>query len=246
MITMSAGHFGKGTGASGFIDEGAEAIVVVDALAKLFSKSTVQANFIVDRQSENQQQNLRYLINAHNATARELDVSIHFNAVKETRNQGIGTEVLYVNDRLQPFAQQLSKAIADAGGFMNRGAKHNEQLAFLNGTNKPALIIEICFVNSRVDTTLYERNKAAIIQAIFTTLQNYFSKNPAPFSSVALAQKVQSLFQNREIIQRQLEQGVQEGLYQQVWLDQFHQHQLTLEDYLALTCIQFRKNYKKV
>ena len=243
MITMSAGHFGKGTGANGFIDEGIEAIAIVEALAKLFSASNIQAHFIVDRQSENQQQNLRYLISAHNATARELDVSIHFNAVKETREQGIGTEVLYVNHKLQSFAEQLSSAIAGAGGLINRGAKHNEQLAFLNGTNKPALLIEICFVNSRVDTTLYEQNKSAIIQAIFTTLQNYFSKNPAPFSSVALAQKVQKLFQDREEIQRQLEQGVQKGLYQQVWLDKFHQQKLTLEDYLALTCIQFRKNF---
>ena len=56
--------------------------------------------------------------------------------------------------------------IAKAGGFRNRGAKKRTDLAFLRNTNKPAIIIEACFVDSTTDVRLYQENFEAICVAI--------------------------------------------------------------------------------
>lgn len=245
MLTISAGHFGKGTGAVGYLDEGSEVISVVDALQVRFRTSPVQAQFIVDTASKNQAQNLRYLIYAHNQTQRELDVSIHFNASGDTREAGIGTEVLYVNSGLEGFAKTMSAAVARAGGFLDRGAKHRTNLALLNGTQKPAIIIEICFVNSKTDVTNYSKNKAHIIEAIALTLESYFQTQPA-ISSPALLQKVQAMYHDKRSVQAQLEQGVNDGAYQAVWLETFKRGELTFIDYLAITTLQFQKNLNKL
>lgn len=177
MLTISAGHFGPATGASGIIDEGSEVIEVVTAIQTHFQASTIAPQFIIDRYSKNQAQNLRYLIAAHNKTNRVLDVSIHFNAIRGIREAGIGTEVLYVNPKLKEFAATMSAVIAKAGGFKDRGAKHRTNLAWLNGTTKPAILIEICFVNSKTDVQCYQKNKAQIIEVIFKLLERYGAMN---------------------------------------------------------------------
>ena len=241
MLTISAGHFGKGTGAVSYLDEGSEVISVVNALQARFRTSSVQAAFIIDASSKNQAQNLRYLVDAHNQTQRELDASIHFNASGDTREAGIGTEVLYVNPLLEGFAKAMSAAIARAGGFIDRGAKHRTNLALLNGTMKPAIIIEICFVNSKTDVALYEKNKAHITEAIAVTLESYF-QTKAAISSPALLQKVQAMYDDKRSVQAQLEQGIKDGVFQQVWLETFKRGELTFIDYLAITTLQFKKS----
>ncbi|MCH7321554.1 N-acetylmuramoyl-L-alanine amidase [Solibacillus sp. MA9] len=177
MLTISAGHFGRATGASDLIDEGSEVVEVVTALQMHFQASTITPQFIIDRYSKNQAQNLRYLIAAHNKTKRVLDVSIHFNAISDIREAGIGTEVLYVNPKLKEFAANMSAVIAKAGEFKDRGAKYRTNLAWLNKTMKPAIIIEICFVNSKTDVHCYQKNKPQIIEAIFKLLESYCSIN---------------------------------------------------------------------
>lgn len=243
MLTISAGHFGKGTGAVGFLDEGSEVISVVNALQAYFRTSSVKAQFIIDGSSKNQAHNLRFLVSAHNKTQRALDVSIHFNASSDTREAGIGTEVLYVNPKLEGFAATMSATIATAGGFIDRGAKYRTNLALLNGTVKPAIIIEICFVNSKTDTANYLKNKANIIEAIGVTLERYFEKQVA-ISSPTLKEKVQEIFHNKARVKAQLEQGVKDGAFQQVWLETFERGELTFIDYLAITALQFQKNLK--
>ena len=158
MITLSAGHYGKGTGAVNLIDEGLEVQIVVQELAKRLKHRQIHTNVIIDRISKSQKQNLNYLVQRHNQTTRKLDVSIHFNASKEKSTAGIGTEVLYVNPVLQPLAAKMSQAISIAGRFKNRGAKKRTDLAILNKTTASAILIEICFVNSTEDILLYRNS----------------------------------------------------------------------------------------
>ncbi|WP_339212418.1 N-acetylmuramoyl-L-alanine amidase [Solibacillus sp. FSL W8-0372] len=248
MLTISAGHFGKGTGARGFLDEGEGNIEVVKQLGKKLSQKGIITHTIIDTHSKNKQQNLTYLISQHNATQRHLDVSIHFNATAEKQKSGIGTEVLYMNPAIMPFAQKMSRQVAKAGRFKDRGAKLRKDLAFLKGTAKKAIIIEICFVSSEEDIQLYRANKEQIIEAIADTLKSYLSgttpipKQTPTISSPALQQAVETLFNDKLAVRQQLEHGIQSGAYQQIWLDYFEQGKLTLYDYLALTALQFQKN----
>lgn len=248
MLTISAGHYGKGTGAVGFLDEGEETIEVVKHLGRKLNQKGIMVHTIIDTQSKNKQQNLTYLIRQHNATQRHLDVSIHFNATKNKQKAGIGTEVLYINQAILPFAQKLSGQVAKAGKFKNRGAKLRTDLAFLKGTVKKAIIIEICFISSEEDVRLYQANKEQIVEAIAETLKSVVSvtepvqKQMTTFSSPTLQQAVEALFKDKQAVRQQLRDGIDSGVYQRIWLDNFDQGKLTLYDYLALTALQFQKN----
>jgi hypothetical protein len=64
----------------------------------------------------------------------------------------------------------MSASIADAGNLIDRGGKKRTDLAFLNGTDMPAILIETCFVDSTADAGLYENNFNDICEAIATRL----------------------------------------------------------------------------
>lgn len=177
MITISPGHYGIGTGAVGFIDEVAEARKVSLQVCKLLVERGIHVHHIVDNRSKNQRQNLMYLVQQHNRTNRMLDVSIHFNAIAGKVERGIGVEVLYVNKALANFANTMSAAIAKASHLKDRGGKYRANLAFLNGTNKPCIIIEVCFVNSVTDVQLYKKHFSEVCTVISEQLTNYIKLN---------------------------------------------------------------------
>lgn len=164
MITISPGHWTVGTGARDIIDEVTEARKVAKRVTEILRKSGIQTNYIEDNVSKNQTQNLTYLVTQHNKTSRQLDVSVHFNASSGRQTRGIGTEVLYYDAK--DLATKVSKAISDASGLIDRGSKQRKELSFLAKTNKPAILLEICFVNSTVDTTIYNRDFEKICQAV--------------------------------------------------------------------------------
>ena len=75
-----------------------------------------------------------------------------------------GVEVLWVSQ--EKLAAKISKAIADAAGLTNRGAKYRGDLAFLNNTTKPAVLIEVLFCDNQGDTDAYRSEFNAICEAI--------------------------------------------------------------------------------
>ena len=91
---------------------------------------------------------------------------VHFNAYVET-TKPMGTEVLYVSQAA--LAGQVSAAIADCG-FVNRGAKKRTDLYFLNNTEKPAILIETCFVDSTADADVYRAQFIEICDAIASAI----------------------------------------------------------------------------
>ncbi|MCL2407909.1 MAG: N-acetylmuramoyl-L-alanine amidase, partial [Defluviitaleaceae bacterium] len=122
--------------------------------------------------ARNARDNLNNIINFHNSQKRDLDVSIHFNAVDGTRDAGIGVETCYRegNKEMRTIAARISKAISDASGLILRrgdGTFARSDLGFLNRTNiDRAVLLEVCFVNSRKDVQLYQENFDAICKAI--------------------------------------------------------------------------------
>lgn len=154
-IVISSGHGQKIRGASGYLDEVNEARRVVDQVAANLRSAGVEATVFHDNTSTTQSQNLQTITNFHNSKSRDYDVSVHFNAYKTTSNP-MGTECLYVTQ--SSLAAKVSGAIAKAGEFINRGAKKRTDLYFLNNTKMPAILIEVCFVDSSSDADRYRRN----------------------------------------------------------------------------------------
>jgi N-acetylmuramoyl-L-alanine amidase len=162
-IVISSGHGKYVSGASGFLDEVAEARRVVDRVAKLLRSANIECVTFHDDTSQTQSENLDAIVDFHNSQKRDLDVSTHFNCY-ETTDQPRGTECLYVTQ--QDIASAVSAAVAEAGSLIDRGAKYRDDLAFLNKTEMPAILIEVCFVDSSQDASLYEIHFHAICEAI--------------------------------------------------------------------------------
>jgi peptidoglycan hydrolase-like protein with peptidoglycan-binding domain len=173
-FAISSGHGKYIRGASGYLDEVNEARRVVDRVAELLRGAGVPVKTFHDDVSHSQSENLNRICNWHNGQSRELDVSVHFNAY-QTTSSPMGTECLYVTQ--SALSGTVAMMIAEAGEFKNRGPKKRTDLAFLNNTNKPAILVETCFVDSKEDARLYNENFDDICLALAEAIT---SKSIAP------------------------------------------------------------------
>lgn len=234
MITISPGHWSTG-GAVDLLNEVTEARKVTNQVVKILRDSKIPVTHIEDNVSRNQRDNLNYLVSQHNKTDRKLDVSIHFNSSKRT-DKGLGVEVLYYDQR--ELAAKISKAISQASGLIDRGAKERKELAFLNGTHKPAILIEVCFVSSTVDEALYKRDFDKICKAIAKELAAYCGKNigegeKMKFSSPSLKAETEVTLNSKARRTLIVEAAVRAGAHSS-WLVKHEKGEMTEADYLGL------------
>lgn len=175
-IELHPGHWKHtGSGANGILNEVTEARNVTKRVYEILKASKIPCTYFEDNTSTNQRDNLKTLVNHHNQDTNGLVTSVHFNSSGATTSKGIGVEVLYRTQK--ELAIKLSKAISDTSGLINRGAKYRDNLAVLNNSKEPAIIIEVCFVNSVVDAAIYRRDFEKICQAIAKELAAYLGKS---------------------------------------------------------------------
>lgn len=177
-VVISSGHGKYVRGASGYIDEVDQARRVVNQIAALPRPLNFEVITYHDDVSKSQNENLNRIVDFHNSQTRDLDVSVHFNA-NATTSSPMGCEVLYVSDSGLAVADLMVDAICISSGLKNRGPKRRSDLFFLNNTNEPAILIEVCFVDSSADVNLYNAAFFDICNAIILTLQPA-SDGPAP------------------------------------------------------------------
>lgn len=164
----SSGHGLKIRGAKHFIDEVDEARKVTNEVHRILTTEYNGAGSMFhDNTSTTQNQNLQTIVNYHNGQQRDLDWSIHFNAASVIDGPR-GVEVLYYDAK--DLSAKVSAAIAKSSGLKDRGAKRRTELYFLKNTTKPAILLEICFVDSKADVELYQKNFKAICAAIAEVL----------------------------------------------------------------------------
>ena len=166
-VCISSGHGLYVRGAAGILDEVDEARMVVETVAEKLKQRDVEVAVFHDDVSRSQNENLNRIVDWHNSQMREIDVSVHFNAYEQVEKP-MGTECLYYNER--EFAATISSAIADAGELIDRGCKQRTDLFFLNNTAMPAILIEVCFVDSETDAEMYRDNFEEICEAIADVL----------------------------------------------------------------------------
>ena len=158
-----------------------------NATAAKLRERGAQAKTFHDDVSTSQNDNLKRIVDYHNSQERDLDISVHFNAYIETANP-MGCEVLYVSQA--DLATVMSHEISLAARFIDRGAKLRNDLYFLNNTNKPSLLLEICFVDSEKDAELYGRYFDIICQAIAKVLVPESGEATKPPGSLKVSGKV--------------------------------------------------------
>ena len=93
----------------------------------------------------------------------QLDLNWHLNA-----GGGTGVEVYYVTNEGRKVAEKIAKAIHEATGLRNRGAKKGDYY-FLNATYATAVLVEVGFIDGP-DMAIIEKNRAKIADAIATAV----------------------------------------------------------------------------
>ena len=165
-INLSSGHSINCQGASDIINEVTEARKVVDRIYEMCKANGIEVYKYHDT-SNSSSQNLRNIVNWHNKFKDGIDISIHFNAYQHTSNS-MGTEVCYYSQ--SELANKISLAISKASGLKNRGGKERKGLYVLKNTNKPMILIEVCFCDSSYDVQKYQENFDNICLAIIQAL----------------------------------------------------------------------------
>ncbi|WP_368658686.1 N-acetylmuramoyl-L-alanine amidase [Metabacillus halosaccharovorans] len=168
---LSSGHGLYVRGASSYIDEVNEARKIVKQVADYLKELGSTVHVFHDNTSRTQRDNINTIVRTHNSKSRDLDVSVHLNAANKT-NDPRGVEVLYYSDGNRDIADKVSKAISKASGLKNRGAKKRTNLGFLKGTDKPAILIEVFFLDSNTDVEIYKAKFNEICKSIAESLSN--------------------------------------------------------------------------
>ena len=94
-------------------------------------------------------ENLSRIVAMANAQPLDLFVSIHFNS-----GGGRGTEVFTYNAEKFKQAELVCENMAKLG-FVNRGIKDGSNLYVVHRTNARAMLVEVCFVDTKSDVDLY-------------------------------------------------------------------------------------------
>lgn len=167
VAVVSSGHGGKNMfdkGAIGLKTEAVENRRVAKRVVEILNKNGLKSLYVEDNVSTNVNNNLYELVRQHNAVDRLVDVQVHFNKAYSSYNGAIGVESYHYRNTNVDWAKDMSKRMSDALKLPNRGAKNK---IFVNGkpydtyftaeTTKPALLIEVAFLEATTDMANYDK-----------------------------------------------------------------------------------------
>ncbi len=153
-IGINCGHTLSGTigsGAAGVLDESTETRAVGYALMDILKGYGYEVIDCTDDRAETVSDNLREICRLANAQPLDMFVSIHFNS-----GGGEGCEAYTYGGRDAAKADGILRQISSLG-FKNRGIKDGSGLYVIRNTKAPAVLVEVCFVDSQADAELYRR-----------------------------------------------------------------------------------------
>ena len=163
-IVINAGHtkFGKGTGASGHLNESTETRKIAYELMKLLADSKHEViPAVFDRNGDN----LKTAVNLSNNEGADLFISIHLNA-----GGGQGCEAYTYKGKQVAQAVKACSYLKKLG-FKNRGVKNGSNLYVIKNTKATAILIEVCFVDNKADAALYKQvGYSNIAKAIYSAI----------------------------------------------------------------------------
>ena len=163
-IVINAGHtkLGTGRGANGYLNESKETRKIAYELMKLLTDSN---HIVIPAVYDKHNNNLAAAVETANNNDADLFISIHLNA-----GGGTGCEAYTYKGKQLSQAVKVCKNLA-ALGFKNRGVKDGSKLYVVKNTTMPAVLIEVCFVDTKADAELFKKvgyNKIA--KAIYNAI----------------------------------------------------------------------------
>lgn len=156
-ISVNAGHTVKGPGygaVSGSFKEsqitravGNEVIRLLKAKGHTVHNSTV--NY-----ADSQNAYLKRVVEMANSKDIDLFISLHCNA--SASHSANGVEVHTYKGRKLASAVNVCDALK-AAGFRNRGIKDGSGLYVVKNTHAPAMLVELFFLDNKIDQELYKK-----------------------------------------------------------------------------------------
>lgn len=163
-IAIAGGHSKKAPGAKGHLDEYECDRAFV---AKLIPALKAAGHTVADCSNEkgDQDSELAEEVRLANASGADLFIAIHLNA-----GGGTGTEAYTYKGTASKLAKdvcaKMSASVAAALGIRNRGAK-TANFYVLRKTTMPAVLLEVCFVDSATDRDAWHRTSwDALVKAV--------------------------------------------------------------------------------
>lgn len=167
-IAIAGGHSRKAPGAKGYLDEYECDRAFV---AKLIPALKAAGHTVVDCSNEkgDQDSELAEEVRLANASGADMFLAVHLNA-----GGGTGTEAYTYTETTSKLAKdvcaKMSANVAAALGISNRGAK-TANFYVLRKTTMPAVLLEVCFVDSATDRAAWNRTSwdaltKAVVDAI--------------------------------------------------------------------------------
>lgn len=167
-IGINCGHTVSsqpGCGAVGFINESVETREVGMRAMSLLRQAGHTVVDCTNDYAPSTSSNLSQIVGLANKQPLDLFVSIHFNA-----GGGQGTEVFTYGGEKHAEAVRVCNAL-NKFGFVNRGIKDGSNLYVVRRSDAKAMLIEVCFVDTKSDVDLYNSvGVDRIAQAICTAI----------------------------------------------------------------------------
>ncbi len=168
-VAIIAGHRGAGTGANGFIDEGAETIWLRDRIDDFLTAKYNIVAFV-----DNDTSGLSVVVKRLKDTMKKDDlcIDIHFDAFTNPDSNGC---TVFIPNRPTSDeklgGQQLVDLVSKVTGIRSRGVKlegagQHSSLAMLSGFDCCNLLLEVGFVSNKSDSDKYNAKKDALAEAI--------------------------------------------------------------------------------
>ena len=178
-VYIIAGHHGKGTGANGFIDEGAETIVLRDTIATHLKRFGIDC--ITDDNLTPLNKVVQWLRSA--VSKKDICIDIHFNA--SSNPSANGSEVFIPTNAFADeitLAYMFSKTIVEKLNTTNRGVKDeshsfHKKIAMLSGFDCVNVLLEICFVSNQSDANKYKANKDKLAEELAVDILEFIRYN---------------------------------------------------------------------
>ena len=163
-IMLDAGHGGRDTGAVyNGRQEKDDALRLVLAVGEILQNNGLDVEYT--RTTDIYQSPYEKAMEANNAGV-DYFVSIHRNSFP-TDNvvSGVESLVFDLSGIKLEMAENINEQL-ESVGFVNLGVQARPNLVVLNRTKMPAVLVEVGFINSNADNTLFDNNFDDIAQAI--------------------------------------------------------------------------------
>lgn len=155
MITHRRGHNFQSVGSRLLVKEEIECDKINKSLGKYLDQLGEQHKD-VSPGNMSSSKDLKYGVNMSNSLKADLFASIHMNSSTGKVEEALGCEVWVYSDKELIQAKRVCQELEKLG-FKNRGVKVNPGYYELKNTKCKAMIIEVCFVNSKTDVEIYNK-----------------------------------------------------------------------------------------